>query len=88
MKVFPFVVFSTWLKKAIVLTVCLYKIKDCETAVKENLTIIQPGMLQRRGNKSPPAGAMLVHGTNSRETPYMGMLYDDVLSPETTVRRT
>ena len=56
MKVFPFVVFSTWLKKAIVLTVCLYKIKDCETSVKENLTIIQPGMLQRRGNKSPPAG--------------------------------
>ena len=36
--------------------VLMYKIKDCETSVKENLTIIQPGMLQRQGNKSPPAG--------------------------------
>ena len=87
MKVFPFVVFSTWLKKAIVLTVCLYKIKDCETSVKENLTIIQPGMLQRRGNKSPPAGGCCFTGLSS-ETPYMGMLYDDVLVQDTTVRRT
>ena len=74
MKVFPFVVFSTWLKKAIVLTVCLYKIKDCETSVKENLTIIQPGMLHRRRNKSPPAGRCWFTGLTS-ETPYMGMLY-------------
>ena len=70
MKVFPFVVFSTWLKKAIVLTVCLYKIKDCETSVKENLTIIQPGMLHRRGNKSPPAGRRCFTGLTSE-----GMLY-------------
>ena len=74
MKVFPFVVFSTWLNKAIVLTVCLYKIKDCETSVKENLTIIQPGMLHRRGNKSPPSGRCCLTGLSS-ETPYMGMLY-------------
>ena len=74
MKVFPFVVFSTWLRKAIVLTVCLYKIKDCETSVKENLTIIQPGMLHRRQNKSPPAGQCWFTGLTS-ETPYMGMLY-------------
>ena len=74
MKVFPFVVFSTWLKKDIVLTVCLYKIKDCETSVKENLTIIQPGMLHLRRNKSPPAGGCCFTGLTS-ETPYMGMLY-------------